>query len=107
MWNIIADIGYTDGTVIYFAPESGRCGEEYVGAVAIIKRESDTIRVILNCYAYSLDSGEYVHIKIFPPVDTDMEIPGCKRLATPEECDNTTKYRYDKTILKTVFGRIL
>ncbi len=111
-WNIIADSGRTSGTVIWFGPEPGRCGVEYVGAVAMIKRdkEQDIIRVILPCFSFKKDSGDIVKIKIIKPVNMSMEIPTSWPWGKQPARGEKVVYRlnqYDKTVLKTVFGRIL
>ncbi len=101
-WKIIADSGRTEGAIIKFSAMQGRCGEEYVGAVAIIKRKTDTIRVIMPCYRYILEEGQAVNFKIVAPSDNislPCSLPWGYKGNEPERVNE-----YDERVRATVFG---
>jgi hypothetical protein len=101
-WKIIADSGRTEGTIIKFSAMQGRCGDEYVGAVAIIKRKTDIIRVIMPCYRYILEEGQAVHFKIVAPSDNislPCSLPWGYKGKEPERVNE-----YDERVQGTVFG---
>jgi hypothetical protein len=108
-WKIIADSGTTSGTIIKFNPAHGRCGIEKVSAVAILKRENDTIRVILPCCRHTLKPGDQVAIKIFANPKSSLLIPQDVEYTINEKKKGFELFRvneYDETILSTVFGTI-
>lgn len=109
-WKIIADNGYTEGTIIKFDKQQGRCGDEYVAAVAIIKRTEDTIRAILGCCNYIFYTGDYVRIKISAPPKVSISIPvdipwGYNPTLRKERVIQVNEY--DEAVRKTVFGTIV
>ncbi len=110
-WKIIARRGRVSGQIIEFTEEQGRCGIEYVAAVAIIKTKKDTLRVIIGCFRDTLKVGENIRIRItgMPNYD-DVHIPVDELYFDEQEKIGNPIVRvnkYDATITKTVFGYLL
>ena len=109
-WKIIAESGTTIGTIIKFNPAHGRCGNEIVSAVAILKRENDTIRVILPCFRRNLELGNQVTIEVFANPKSCTLIPQDVNYTIEEKKNGRELFRvneYDESITSTIFGSVI
>ena len=108
-WKIVQESGKIHGTVVKFNRALRGCGDVVSSSVAILKRQSDTIRVIMLCYNKTLSPGQSVTIEVEkwesgfgPGLPTDDEYYGEHRMKGQH------LYRvneYDEIVAKTVFGK--
>jgi hypothetical protein len=109
-WKITANTGSLKGEVISFTRQQGRCGDEFVAAVAILKTATDTVRAILECYRYILEPGEIITVKIYREPFCGIGVPQDIAYALATRKQGKLIYRvneWDEVVKKTIFGGVI
>ncbi len=108
-WKVIAKSGFVSGVVVKFNKAQGRCGDEFVGSVAILAIGKDTIRTILYCYSNTLSPGNFIEVEISNPPNNNLSIPVDIPWGYVPKRGERVIYRvneYDEIVLNTVFGNV-